>query len=214
MDITEIDAITLLREICGEQVTLHYDLYEKSHVHREQHGEGCDVHPSSPGDAPLWPLLAVALPAERFLEVGCGLGYTAALMAEAGGPGSRVDTIEADEEHADLAEQELSRRGLGDRVRVLRGEAMVLLPDLTDPYDVIFVDADWSEYPAFLPQLARLTRPGGFLVTANLFPLFEEWAQEMPYKEKVREYLELLVRDSRFHTYIIPGRWHALSLRL
>ena len=50
----------------------------------------CDVYPSSPGLGPLWPFLAATLGARRFLEVGCGLGYTAALMDEAAGPDGHV----------------------------------------------------------------------------------------------------------------------------
>lgn len=210
---TAVDTFALLRDICGDQVTLHYDLYERSNAHREQHGEDCDVHPSSPKDAPVWSFLSEAIGARRFLEVGCGLGYSAALMAEAAGVEGHVDTIEASSIHADLAEEEMARRGLDGRVQVLRGEALDLLPQLTESYDIVFVDADWSEYPAFLPHLTRLTRPGGILVSANLFPLFESWGQEMPHKEAVREYLRLLVHDVRWRTYIVPERWHALSYR-
>lgn len=210
----EIDTLAILRKIYGDRLSLHYDLYEKSVAHREEHGEECTVYPSSPEDAPLWLLLAVALQARRFLEIGCGLGYTAALMAEAGGSECRVDTIEAVEEHASLAEEEFSRRGLAERIRVLRGQARDILPGLPGPYDVIFADADWREYPELLPHMARLTRPGGVLVSANLFPLFEVWAREMPHKGAVEEYLTNLLSDPRFHTYIIPQKWHALSYRI
>jgi predicted O-methyltransferase YrrM len=212
--VAEIDTFAILREIYGGNLGPHYDLYERSIAHREEHGEGCTVYPSDPADAPIWPLLTRMVDARRFLEVGCGLGYTAALMAEAGGPSCRVDTIEALPEHADLAEAELSERGLGDRVQVLRGEARDILPGLRQTYDIIFVDAEWNEYPQFLPYFLRLTRPGGLLVSANLFPLFEEWARDMPHKEAVQEYLTLLVRESGFLTHIIPGKWHALSLRV
>lgn len=204
----EIDTLALLRKVYSEALSLHYDLYDKSNVHREQHGEQCTVYPSSPAQAPLWPLLTMMVQARRFLEIGCGLGYTAALMAEAGGPGCRVDTVEAVKEHADLAEQEFSRRGLADRIHVLRGEARNILSDLSEPYDVIFMDADWREYPQFLPHLVRLTRPAGVLVTANLSPLFAEWDRG------VQAYLSQLVRENRFRTYIIPEIWNALSYRL
>lgn len=210
----EIDTSALLREIYGESLLLHSDLYEKSNAHREEHGESCGVHPSSLEDAPLWPALAASLGARRFLEVGCGLGYTAALMAEAGGPESRVDTIEGSDLHADLAEAELAERGLGDRVHVIRGEARDVLAGLTGPYDVIFLDADWEEFPDWVDHLARLTRVGGVLVSANLFPLFEEWAAELPHKAEVQEYLTKLVAEARFRTYVIPGKWHALSYRV
>lgn len=209
----KVDTFALLQEIYEDGLSTFFDLYEMSHVHREAHGEECTVHPSAPEAGPLWPFLVTLLGARRFLEVGCGLGYTAALMAEAAGPGAVVDTIEGRPDHADLAEVELAKRGLADRVRIVRGDAKVVLPDLAEPYDVIFVDADWHEYPMFLPELVRLTRPGGILVTANLFPLFEEWAQDMPHQDAVKEYLVRLVREPQFQTFIVPGEWHALSVR-
>lgn len=209
-----IDTQAILSDIYGAGTSRHLDLYERSNAHRIEHGEAvCTVYPSSPASAPMWSLLANMVRARRFLEVGCGLGYTAALMAEAGGPESRVETIENVSLHADLAEQALSDRGLSDRVRVLRGEAIDIIPLLADPYDIVFIDADWSEYPVWLPHLTRLTRQGGILVTSNLFPLFEEWAQDMPHKEALRDYLKTLVHDSRFTTYIVPDRWQALSYR-
>lgn len=60
-------------------------------------------------------------------------------------------------EQADLAEAELASRGLADRVNVLRGRALDVLPTLEDPYDAIFIDGDWWKYLAMLPDLARLT---------------------------------------------------------
>ncbi len=212
--LAEVGKLSLLLDIYGDQLSLHYDLFEKSSAHRQQHGQGCTVYPSSPSNAPLWPLLAKMLRARRFLEVGTGLGYTAALMAEAGGPGCRVDTVEAVAEHADLAEQEFAQRGLTDRIQVLRGQARDVLPGSIEPYDIVFVDANWEEYPALLPYLVRLTRPGGVLVTANLFPLFEEWAKDLSGKEAIAEYLRQLLHQPGVRTFVIPGLWKALSYRL
>lgn len=209
-----VDTIGILREIYGPPYDLHLDIYERSVAHRKEHGESeCDVYPSTAIHS-LWPLLAAMVGAERFLELGCGLGYTAALMAEAGGSSARVDTIEKSPLHAQLAEKEIANAQLEDRVRILRGRATEILQDLSEPYDVIFVDADWEDYPKWLPHFARLTRKGGMLVSDNLFPLFEDWAQYLPHKDSIREYLTALVRDSRFKTHIARDKWQALSYRV
>ncbi len=210
----EVDKLGILRDIYGDRLALHYDLCEKSTRHREQHGKGCTVYPSSPANAPLWPLLAAMVRAQRFLEIGTGLGYTAVLMAEAGGVRCHVETIEAVAEHATLAEQEFDQRGFADRIRVLRGEARDVLPTLVNPYEIVFVDAEWKDYCVFLPHLVRLTRPGGVLVTANLFPLFEEWAHDLSGQEAIADYLHALLREPSFRTFIVPGLWKALSFRL
>ena len=209
---SKIDIHAVLSEIYGHRMNLHQDLYERSNAHREEHGEeNCIVYPHRPTKAPMWPLIAAMVDARRFLEVGCGLGYTAALMAEAGGANSHVDTVENVALHADLAEQELSRIGLAGRVRILRGEAKDILPSLTEPYDVVFVDAYTDEYPDWLPHLMRLTRQGGVLITANISGVVEEWANYPP-DSPIRQYVTKLVHDARFKTYIIP-RGDAISYR-
>lgn len=192
----------------------HSDLYDASNAHRKGHGEGCDVYPSSLAQAPLWSLLAALTRGRRWLEIGCGLGYTAALMASAGGATSRVDTIESDPLHADLADRGLARKRLATRVHVLRGKALEVLPTLRQPYDVIFLDGDWREYPRYLTHIVRLTRRGSVVVTANISPLMGEWGGNLPGRRDIRTYLRRLVRDHRFRTYITRGEWHAYSLKL
>ena len=145
-------------------IDLHHDLYELTHLHRREHNGGaddgpCTAWPSPPCRAPVWGVVAQKIGAKRFLEAGTAMGYTAALMADAGGPGSRVDTIESDDDHADMAEAELERRGLLDRVHILRGDSAEVLPTLTEPYDVVFGDGGNREEIA--DELSRLTRPGG-----------------------------------------------------
>jgi len=128
-----------------------------SHEHRESHGAGCSVYPTSSG--PLLSVLAAAVAAERILEVGCGLGYSALCMAH--GSGGVVETIERDTEHAGLAEQTILREGYGDRIRVLRGRGADMLPGLDEPCDLIFSDGDPEEMPLDLGYFLRLLQPGG-----------------------------------------------------
>jgi len=204
----------LLAKIYGGRADVHLDLYRLSNQHRKKHGRGCDMYPSSPLQAPLWSVVASLTHARRMLEVGCGHGYTSAVMASAGGPDCLVETVEADQVHADLAQEAFLHRGLAKRVHVLRGRGQTILPKLKGKYDVVFLDGDWREYPRYLPQLRRLTRPGSILVTANLSPLFGGWGGRLPGKRAIRSYLSRLAGDPNFRTYIIPSDWHAISVRL
>ena len=153
----------LLEDIFDHEMDLHYDLYELTHAHRREHNGGqdqgpCVAWPSPPYRAPIWRIVADVVGAKKFLEVGTALGYSAALMAEAGGPDCQVDTIESDPLHADIAEAELSKRGLGDRVNVIRGDQADVLASLAGPYDVVFVDGGGSDASH---HVGRLLRPGG-----------------------------------------------------
>ena len=81
--------------------------------------------------------------ARRMREVGCGRGYTTALMASAGGPNCHMDTIEGNPSHADLAEHAFEREGLSNQILLHRGRGKDVLPKLKGRYDVVFLDGDW-----------------------------------------------------------------------
>ena len=155
--------VPLLEQLFGDTMEFHWDLYELTHLHRREHNGGeddgpCTAWPSPPYRAPVWHLIAERNGASRFLEVGTGLGYTAALMADSAGPNSYVDTIEVDLIHADVAEAELGKRGLSERVQILRGDAMDILLTLDEPYDAVFSDGGQNDISH---ELRRLTRLGG-----------------------------------------------------
>ena len=200
--------------IYGGRTEVHIDLHQLSHKHRRKHGRDCEMFPSDPLHAPRWAVIASLTHARRALEVGCGHGYTAAVIASAAGPKCHVDTVEGDPNHADLAEQAFQQRGLSKRVRVLRGRGQEVLPKLKSRYDIVFLDGDWREYPGYIPHLRRLTHPGSIILTANLNPLFGGWGGKLPGKKDIESYLTSLVRDARFRTYVIPGEWESISVRL
>src|SRR5207249_11744485 len=109
----------LLIKIYEGRADEQLDLYQLSNQHRRKHGRDCEMYPSAPLQAPLWTVVATLTRARRVLEVGCGHGYTAAVMASAAGPDCHVDTIEASPEHAALAEQAFQERDLSRRISVL-----------------------------------------------------------------------------------------------
>lgn len=131
--------------------------------HRAEHG--CSAYASA--DGPLLGFLARAVEARRILEIGTALGYSAAWLAH-GSPNGRVDTIEADAAHVKLAEAELLRAGVADQVQIHVGRSPDALAQLDAGYDLVFYDADVPTPPE-LAAFRSLLRPGGVLVTSNLF---------------------------------------------
>lgn len=104
----------------------------------------------------------------RILEVGCAIGFSACLMAEAMPEGAKITTIEKLERYAVSARETFRAAGLSDRIELLFGDAAQVLPELSGPYDLIFLDAAKGQYGAFLPDIIRLLSVGGVLLTDNI----------------------------------------------
>ncbi len=155
---------------------MHHDLFERSFQHQADHGNDCAVFPSP--RAPLWAMIASAMSVTRVLEIGCGIGYQAACLASTN-PECVIETIENVPAHAGLAQAEFEQLGLSDTITILRADAESLLPDLDDPYDLVIVDAG-IDYDRWLPDLTRLTRPGGVLMTGNLAGKLPGWDPRLP----------------------------------
>ncbi len=173
----------------------------QSEEHRLTHGPGCSVYPTSSG--PLIGVLAGAVHAERILESGGGLGYSALWLAHGAGAHARVETIERDPLHAGLAVETFRAEGLAARIALLPGKAADVLPTLTGPYDMVFCDADPDDYPLQLDQFLRLLRAGGLLVSANLF--LGQYTTDLPGMAAMAAYRERILSDDHLLTAFSPN---------
>ncbi len=112
--------------------------------------------------------LARASQSKSVLEVGTAIGYSGIWLGRAVSPrkGS-VTTIEMDPARADEAEKNIAEAGLKNVIKVVRGDALKVLPSLKDEYDLVFLDSDKEIYPAAFKECQRLLRKGGLFVADN-----------------------------------------------
>ncbi|TYB38798.1 O-methyltransferase [Actinomadura chibensis] len=126
----------------------------------------------SPNQGKLLAMLCQVAGARRVLEFGTLAGYSTVWMARAVGEGGHVTTLELEEQNAEVAQRNLERAGVADRVEVLVGpaaeSAQRLIDDGVAPYDFVFIDADKPSNPAYLRASLALTRPGAVIVIDNV----------------------------------------------
>jgi predicted O-methyltransferase YrrM len=114
-------------------------------------------------------LLAGATQARHILEIGTLGGFSTIWLARGAGPQGRVVTLEYEPKHAEVARANLQRAGVAGRVELIVGAALDTLPTLTGgPFDLVFIDADKENYPAYLDWAVRLARPGSVIVVDNV----------------------------------------------
>ena len=138
--------------------------------------------PHSTPSGKLSSILARARGARRILEVGTAIGYGTLCLAR-GAPQAVVLTIDPDPERRELARGFLARGGVLDRVELIDGEALSVLPRLDGPFDLVYLDALKEEYRRYLDQVLPKLAIGGLVVVDNLLwkgriaePLEEETA--------------------------------------
>ena len=104
-------------------------------------------------------LLVWAAAPQRVLEIGTYSGHSALAMAAALPPGGRIDTLEVDAEHAEVAQRWFDRSEHGDRITLHLGPALETIARLDGDFDFVFLDADKDGYvdyyEAVLPRLAE-----------------------------------------------------------
>lgn len=137
--------------------------YQEAQEHRQNHA--CAGVPYEHGD--ILTALVAATHAQRILEVGTGIGYSAMCLAY-GNEKAIIHTVDKDEFHIALAREAWKRFGIEDRIIVYEGKAEAILPTLEEPYDLIFYDG-YVPQNKLLINFGYLLRKGGLLVTANLF---------------------------------------------
>jgi len=113
-------------------------------------------------------VLALAVRAERVLEVGTCIGYSGIWLARALPAAGMLLTMEMSEDRARTARENFARAGVADRVNVMIGDAGRLVAKVQGPFDLIFQDGDKKLYSPMLDRLVSLLRPGGLLVTDNV----------------------------------------------
>ncbi len=163
-------------------------------------------------------LLAATKPAS-ILEVGTAVGFSAILMCE--NCDAHITTIENYEKRIGAARANFEAAGVSDRVDLIFGDAQDVLPELTGPYDFIFMDAAKGQYIYFLPEIMRLLTLGGVLVSDNVLQegdiLESHYAVERRNRtiyKRMREYLHTLTHREDLVTTILPiGDGLAVSVK-
>ncbi|HMF86595.1 MAG TPA: O-methyltransferase [Gemmatimonadaceae bacterium] len=126
----------------------------------------------SPNQGKLLQILAQLVGARSILEIGTLGGYSTIWLARGLRAGGHLITLEVDPKHAEVARLNVTRAGLKDVVEIRIGNALETLPQLSaerrGPFDLVFIDADKQNIPAYFEWALKLSRPGSLIVVDNV----------------------------------------------
>lgn len=165
-------------------------------------------------------LLAIKKPL-NILEIGTAVGYSAILMSENISAEARITTIENYDVRIPIARENFKRAGKDNVITLLEGDATKVLKELEGPYDFIFMDAAKAQYITILPDVLRLLKKDGVLITDNVLQegdiiesRYAVTRRNRTIYERMREYLYAVTHTDELETSIIPiGDGITLSIR-
>ena len=148
---------------------------------------------------------------KSILEVGAAVGFSASLMAETAGSDAKIITIENYKPRIPIANANIKRAGFDNQITLLEGDATDILPTLDGPFDFVFMDAAKGQYINFWPEIKRLTKDGGVIVTDNVLQdgdiiesRFAINRRNRTIHKRMRDYLYELTHDKDYYTTILP----------
>ena len=145
---------------------------------------------------------------KRILELGTATGYSSICFSNILNNDVYIDTIELDEARANEAIDNISGLGLQNKINVIKGNAVDVLPTLNEKYDIFFIDAAKGKYPIFLKETLRLSKNGSIILADNI--LYKGYVMSDYNKHKqrtavrnLREYIKETTEDKRLQTEIL-----------
>jgi caffeoyl-CoA O-methyltransferase len=156
-------------------------------------------------EARLLEALAVTSRAMRVLEVGTFTGVGALSLAAVLPPGGRVTTLEIDEANAAAARRNIEASSYADRIELIVGDAKESLQRLDGPFDLVWIDAWKSDYPAYYDLVVPKLAPTGLIAADNLFRdgAALDPAVHDPSTDGIREFARRVQDDTRMHNVLL-----------
>ena len=151
--------------------------------------------------------LAVISNAKSVFELGSAIGYSTIWWARAVGEGGRVFYTDGDSNNAKEAGGYFQRAGVAKQIAVAVGDALELLSERKDQFDIIFNDVDKEDYPRVLRLAIPRLRKGGLFVTDNVL-----WSGRVVQKDPdaetkaILEFNRMLYASEELFTTILPLR--------
>lgn len=177
----------------------------------ERYAKKTDVPIIRTGMQSLLKFLLVMKGPKEILEVGTAIGFSALLMSEYAPKDCHITTIEKYEKRIPVAKENFRKAGKEDSITLLEGDATEILQSLEGTYDFIFMDAAKGQYIHFLPDILRLLKDGGLLISDNVLQdgdiLESRYAvtrRNRTIHARMREYLYELKHHEALETVILP----------
>jgi caffeoyl-CoA O-methyltransferase len=161
-----------------------------------------------PAVARIFYQFAVLIGAKTVFEMGSAIGYSTIWWARAVGKDGKVYYTDGDRKNATEAHKYFERAGVADRVDIGVGDALELISEQRQEFDIVFCDIDKTDYPRAMKLALPKIRKGGLFIADNV--LWSGRVADPKDKDEstiaIRELNRALYKDANLFTTILPIR--------
>lgn len=159
-------------------------------------------------------IICKMLRAKFVLEIGTFTGYSAISMAKAMGIDSVVHTIDINDELESFTSKFIKLAGQEHKIMLHIGDALDIIPKLTDKFDLIFIDADKREYVEYYEAVLPLLREGGVIIADDVLwdgKVIKDVDKNDKQTQGIMAFNKHVKNDDRVENIILPIR-HGLNM--
>jgi predicted O-methyltransferase YrrM len=146
---------------------------------------------------------------DRILEIGTYTGYSAICLCEGLNPGGELITIDVNEELETFTRRYFDQTDFKDQIDYRIGNAMDIVPTLTDTFDLVFIDADKINYSSYFNLCLDKVRTGGFLIADNVLwsgKVVEQLKKSDKDTQALLDFNRMVHEDPRVSNILLPIR--------
>jgi len=153
---------------------------------------------------------------KNILEIGTYTGYSAIALSSGLQKGGKLITLEFNEEHESMARSYFKKAGVEDKIEMHIGKAADIIPTLDQTFDLVFIDADKSNYSLYYDLVFEAVRPGGWIIADNVL-----WSGKVLEEDEgldedtiaIKQFNKKVNADDRVENMILPFRDGLLLIR-
>jgi caffeoyl-CoA O-methyltransferase len=153
---------------------------------------------------------------EKILEIGTFTGYSAICLAKGLKPGGILHTIEINDELKDISLSYFKKAGVENKIMLHNGNAIEIISNLSDSFDLVFIDGEKSEYPVYLELVLPKLKNGGFIMADNVFwngKVLNPDCLKDPSTAGIMRFCEAVNKNPKLQSTIIPLRDGLMLIR-
>jgi predicted O-methyltransferase YrrM len=146
---------------------------------------------------------------ERILEIGTYTGYSSICLAEGLTENGKLTTIDINEELEDITREFIQKANLENKIEYIIGDAMQIVPQLDEQFDLVFIDADKKNYCNYYHLVFDKVKPGGYILADNVLwsgKVVESYDALDSETKIIMDYNKMVHEDPRVQEILLPIR--------